>query len=101
MLSVVVAGHLTKKPIAYSEVVAHLLAVPEIGEIVIVNDCSTDRIRIHCPPAEAENPKVNVTHHPVNKGKTEALKTGFAMTTGQIVIVQDVDLEYAPRKSPT
>jgi len=44
----------------------------------------------------AENPRIKVAHHPVNRGKTEALKTGFALTTGEIVIVQDADLEYDP-----
>jgi glycosyltransferase involved in cell wall biosynthesis len=45
----------------------------------------------------AEHPsRIKVAHHPVNAGKTEALKTGFALTTGQIVMVQDADLEYDP-----
>jgi glycosyltransferase involved in cell wall biosynthesis len=39
---------------------------------------------------------VRVTRHQRNAGKTEALKTGFALTTGEIVIVQDADLEYDP-----
>ena len=73
-----------------------LLAVPLIEEIVIVDDCSTDGTPAIADRLAAEHARIKVAHHPVNMGKTEALKTGFALTTGQIVIVQDADLEYDP-----
>jgi glycosyltransferase involved in cell wall biosynthesis len=76
--------------------VKRLLAVPEAGEIVLVDDCSTDGTHEIADRLAAEHPKVKVAHHAANAGKTEALKTGFLMTTGQIVIVQDADLEYNP-----
>ena len=79
-----------------SEIVKRLLAVPEAGEIVLVDDCSTDGTHEIADRLAAEHPKVKVAHHAANAGKTEALKTGFLMTTGQIVIVQDADLEYNP-----
>jgi len=79
-----------------SEIVARLLAVPEAEEIVIVDDCSTDGTRAITDRLAAEHPRIRVVHHAANAGKTEALKTGFALTTGQIVIVQDADLEYDP-----
>ena len=58
-------------------------------ELVIVDDCSTDGTRAIIDRLALEQPRIKVAHHPVNAGKTEALKTGFALTTGQIVIVQD------------
>ena len=94
LLSIVVPAYNEESTL--SEIVARLLAVPEAGEIVIVNDCSTDGTRAIAERLAAEHPRVKVAHHAVNAGKTEALKTGFAMTTGQIVIVQDADLEYDP-----
>jgi len=79
-----------------SEIAARLLAVPEAGEIVIVDDCSSDQTGTIADRLAAEQPRIKVAHHRVNAGKTEALKTGFALTTGQIVMVQDADLEYDP-----
>src|ERR1039457_4216232 len=94
LLSIVVPAYNDEATL--SEIVARLLAVPEAGEIVIVDDCSTDGTRAIADRLAAENPRIKVAHQPVNAGKTEALKTGFALTTGQIVIVQDADLEYDP-----
>jgi glycosyltransferase involved in cell wall biosynthesis len=94
VLSVVVPAF--NEEATLSEIVERLLAVPEVEEIVIVDDCSTDGTQVIALRLAAENPKIKVVRHPVNAGKTEALKTGFALTTGQIVIVQDADLEYDP-----
>jgi len=94
LLSVVVPAY--NEEATLSEIVGRLLAVPEAEEIVIVDDCSTDGTRAIADRLAACEPRIKVAHHPVNAGKTEALKTGFALTTGQIVIVQDADLEYDP-----
>jgi glycosyltransferase involved in cell wall biosynthesis len=77
-------------------VVQRVLALPHVLEVVIVDDCSTDGTREIADEIARLYPKVQVTHHPVNSGKTEALKTGFALSRGDVVIVQDADLEYDP-----
>lgn len=94
LLSIVVPAY--DEEATLSKIVARLLAVPEVGEIIIVDDCSTDGTRAIADQLALEHPRIRVAHHSTNAGKTQALKTGFAMTTGQIVIVQDADLEYDP-----
>lgn len=94
MLSIVVPAYNEEATLA--RIIARLLAVAEAGEIVIVDDCSTDGTAGIADHLCTEYSRVKVAHHPKNLGKTEALKTGFALTTGEIVIVQDADLEYDP-----
>ena len=75
-------------------------AVPVDKEIVVVNDCSTDATRDRLREAETEHPNLRVIHHEINQGKGAALRTGFKHATGDIVIIQDADLEYNPAEYP-
>lgn len=66
-------------------------------ELVIVNDCSSDRSLAIARELEVKYPDiVKVLNHEVNLGKGAALRTGFQMATGDYVTVQDADLEYNP-----
>jgi SAM-dependent methyltransferase len=67
-------------------------------EVIIVNDCSSDRTGVMLK--QVSDDRVRVFHHDINRGKGAALRTGFAHVTGDIVIVQDADLEYCPEEYP-
>ena len=69
-------------------------------EIVIVDDCSTDGTREWLTEHLTPGPGVAVCLHERNAGKGAALRTGFAAATGDILLVQDADLEYDPREYP-
>lgn len=78
------------------DIVSRVLAVPYLLEIIIVDDCSTDASPDIARQLSEKDPRVRAVFHPRNAGKTAALKTGFALTSGEVVIVQDADLEYDP-----
>ncbi len=65
-------------------------------EVVVVDDASTDGTR-EVIRDKVEPRVARVLYHEMNQGKGAALRTGFAAATGDIVLVQDADLEYDPR----
>lgn len=82
------------------DVVRAVFGLPVDLEVVVVDDCSTDGTATALQELQRIFPSLRVFRHEKNGGKTEAVKTGIANTVGEIVIVQDADLEQNPMEIP-
>jgi len=76
--------------------VARVLATPFEKELVIVDDCSRDGSARILAELAARHPEIKTFRHETNQGKGAALATGLRHFTGDVVLIQDADLEYDP-----
>jgi glycosyltransferase involved in cell wall biosynthesis len=74
-------------------------AAIESREIIVVDDCSEDGTKAVLEEKVSEMVD-RIIYHPVNRGKGASLRSGFAAATGEIILVQDADLEYSPEDYP-
>lgn len=81
-------------------IVEKVLARPEVGELVMVNDCSSDGTWNTMRELVSTDDRIRIFTHEINQGKGAALRTGFQHVNSDIVIIQDADLEYDPDEYP-
>lgn len=81
-------------------ILERVLARPEVGEVVMVNDCSTDKTWDTMLRLADTDDRIRIFSHEVNQGKGAALRTGLSEVRSEIVIIQDADLEYDPDEYP-
>jgi len=97
-LSVIVPLYNERPTVA--ELLQRVLAVPIAKEIIVIDDCSTDGSDRVVEELASREPSIRLVRQDRNQGKGAALRRGFEEARGEVVIVQDADLEYDPQEYP-
>jgi glycosyltransferase involved in cell wall biosynthesis len=97
LLSVVMPAYNEKNTI--EEIIRRVLAVPIRTQLIVVDDCSTDGTR-EILERLARELGFTLLLQPQNSGKGAALRRGFEVVQGDLVVIQDADLEYSPEELP-
>jgi glycosyltransferase involved in cell wall biosynthesis len=97
-LSIIIPCYNERETVA--EIIKRVHASAPEAEIVVVDDGSTDGSREILNSLNGTHPYVRVILHAKNGGKGAALQTGIQAATGDIILIQDADLEYDPRDYP-
>ena len=96
-LTVIIPAYNEKNTI--QEIVRRVQATKLVDEIIIVDDGSTDGTRALIAPMDGQD-NVKVIFHEKNQGKGAAVSTGISAASGDVLMIQDADLEYDPREYP-
>ena len=78
------------------EIIKRVKAVDLEKELIIVDDCSTDGTREYLQ--KVSDPQIRVCFHEKNMGKGAALRIGIQQAAGDVIVIQDADLEYNPQE---
>jgi len=97
LLSVVMPVYNERETV--EEIIGRVLAVPIRTELIVVDDASTDGTGEILDRLRAAH-QFKLVRQPRNQGKGAALRRGFAEVTGDLVVIQDADLEYSPEEFP-
>jgi glycosyltransferase involved in cell wall biosynthesis len=98
ILSIIIPVYNEKKTI--DEIVRRVGAVPLAKEIIVVDDFSRDGTREMLGSLAERHDNLKIVYHEKNQGKGFAIRTGLKHVTGDMVIIQDADLEYNPAEYP-